>query len=75
VDPSSAPILGIYGVEDPLASPEHGVRLQDAYERAGIGDRFDLVVVDDGPQRYQGHEIDFERFTERILGFLEEHRT
>jgi acetyl esterase/lipase len=74
VDDAAATMLAMHGVNDVLAAPEQGVLVQEAYEAAGIGDRFELVVVDDGPEEYQGHRIDYERFAGRFLGFLDDQR-
>ena len=49
--------------------------VQDRYNREGIGDRFDLVIVDDGPERYQGHEIDYDRFVGSFVDFLDQQRS
>ena len=42
---------------------------------AAVPDRFDLVIVDDGPERYQGHEIDYDRFVGRFVDFLDQQRS
>jgi len=70
VDEDSAPYLAIHGVDDSVASPEQGEKVQRAYEEAGIEDRFRLIVVDDGPQRFQGHEPDIRRFGGDILDWI-----
>jgi acetyl esterase/lipase len=75
VDPASAPMLAMHGEQDLLAAPVQGVLVQDQYNRSGIGDRFELVVVDDGPERYQGHEIDYDRFAQRFVDFLDQQRS
>ncbi len=75
VDGSAAPMLALHGAQDPLAGPEQGVLVRDAYDSAGIGDRFELVVVDDGPQRYQGHDVDWKRFINRFMRFLNDQRS
>lgn len=74
VDPFSAPMIAMHGVNDPLAAPSQGVLVRDAYTAAGIGDRFELIVVDDGPERYQGHEIDYDRFIDQFRDFLDAQR-
>jgi acetyl esterase/lipase len=75
VDPAAAPMLAMHGDKDLLAAPIQGVLVQDRYNRQGIGDRFDLVIVDDGPERYQGHEIDYDRFVGRFVDFLDQQRS
>ncbi len=75
VDAASVPMLAMHGDKDLLAAPIQGVLVRDSYAAAGIGERFDLVVVDDGPERYQGHEIDYGRFTDRFLEFLNAQRS
>jgi acetyl esterase/lipase len=72
VDEDSSPIFATHGADDPIAAPEHGQRLQAAFDEAGIGDRFRLVVVDDGPQRFRGHEPDVKRFVDDVIDFLED---
>jgi acetyl esterase/lipase len=71
VDGDSAPILGIYGVDDPFAAPDQGRILREAYQAAGIADRFELIVVDDGPRDERGHDPGVDRFIDRITQFLE----
>ena len=61
--------------KDLLAAPVQGALVRDRYAAAGIGDRFELVVVADGPERYQGHAIDYERFVDRFVEFLDAQRT
>jgi acetyl esterase/lipase len=75
VDPASAPMLAMHGDKDLLAAPIQGVLVQDSYRNAGIGDRFELVIVDDGPDRFQGHEIDYDRFAGRFVDFLDAQRS
>lgn len=75
VDPSSAPILAVFGAKDALASPVHGVLVRDEYQRHGIGDRFRMIIVEDGPEEFQGHAIDYERFTDTFLEFLNAQRS
>ena len=74
VDAQSAPMLAVHGALDLLAAPSQGELVRRAYEQAGIGDRFELVVVDDGPERYRSHDIDYPRFVGRFVEFLEAHR-
>jgi acetyl esterase/lipase len=75
VTTQSAPLLSLYGVNDPLATPEQGVLVADAYDAAGILERFERIVVNSGPDRYQGHEVDYERFVETFLDFLNNAKT
>lgn len=75
VTPQSRPLLSLHGINDPLAAPQHGVLLGDAYEAAGILPLFSQIVVSDGPVRYQGHEVDYERFVGRFLAFLNSAQT
>jgi acetyl esterase/lipase len=71
VTPQSRPLLSLHGINDPLAAPQQGVLLGDAYSAAGILPRFSQIVVSDGPERYQGHEVDYERFVGTFLEFLD----
>jgi acetyl esterase/lipase len=71
VTPSAAPVLAIHGDRDPLAQPSQGQLVADAYARAGIADRFELIVVTDGPADHRGHDPDVGRFRERIDDFLD----
>ena len=75
VTPQSRPLLSLHGINDPLAAPQQGVLLGDAYAAAGILPRFSQIVVSDGPERYQGHEVDYERFVGRFLAFLNSAQT
>jgi len=70
VTPQSQPLLSLHGIKDPLAAPQQGVLLGDAYSAAGILPRFSQIVVSDGPERYQGHEVDYERFVGTFLEFV-----
>lgn len=74
VDGNAAPMLALHGVDDPLADPAQGRLVEQAYEQAGIGDRFELIVVDDGPDRYRGHDPDFERWVDDFRELLEANR-
>ncbi len=74
VDPNSAPMIAVHGGKDLLAAPVQGVLVQDQYQRNGIGDRFQLIIVEDGPERFQGHEIDYRRFTDQFVQFLDTNR-
>jgi acetyl esterase/lipase len=72
VDGDSSPVYAEYGADDPIAAPEQGERLRAAFDEAGIGDRFRLVVVDDGPKKFRGHEPDVKRYVGDYLDFLDE---
>jgi acetyl esterase/lipase len=71
VDERSAPLLALHGIDDVLAAPEQGELVQLAYEANGIGDRFELIVVDDGPEEFRGHNLDVSRWVQRFIDFLE----
>jgi acetyl esterase/lipase len=73
VDSTAAPILAIHGADDPWAGPGQGEQLQQAYEDADLGDRFELIVVDDGPEEFRAHVPDLERWIEDISDFLDSH--
>ena len=75
VTSQSAPLLALYGVNDPLATPPQGVLVGDAYDDAGILERYEEIVVSDGPERYQGHGVDYERFVGTFLDFLNSAKT
>ncbi len=75
VTAQSQPLLSLHGINDPLAAAEQGVLLGDAYAAAGILPRFSQIVVSDGPERYQGHEVDYERFVGRFLEFFNASKT
>ncbi len=75
VDETSAPILAIFGGKDMIAPKGHGLLVQNEYQRHGIGDRFQMIVVEDGPEEFQGHAIDFERYTDTMLEFLDTNLT
>ena len=75
VTAQSQPLLSLHGIDDPLAAPQQGVLLGDAYAAAGILPRFSQIVVSDGPERYQGHEVDYERFVGRFLEFFNASKT
>ena len=75
VDAGSAPLLALHGAKDPLAGPEQGQRVRTAYQDVGLGDRFGLIVVDDGPDRFQGHDVDWARYSDQFLDFLDQYRT
>ena len=74
VGPDAAPVLAVHGADDGFAQPSQGELLQQAYEAAGIGDRFELIVVDDGPEEFRAHELDQRRWMDDIEDFLAEHR-
>jgi len=73
VTPEAAPILAFHDTQDPLAPPEQGTMVQEAYDAAGIGDRFEMVTIDDGPEEFRGHVPDLERWIDQIEEFLDEH--
>lgn len=74
VDPEAAPMLALHGDQDILAAPIQGERVRDSYTRNGIGERFELVRVDDGPERFRRHEVDYERFADQFAEFLDQQR-
>lgn len=74
VTSDAAPVLALHGVDDALAGPEQGRRLQGAFDDAGIGESFELIVIDDGPERFRGHDPDFERWVDTFREFLEANR-
>lgn len=71
VDGSAAPLLAIFGARDGVAPPQQGELLRAAYDAAGVPDRLDVVIVDDGPEKWLAHEPDVKRLTPRILEFLD----
>lgn len=73
VTANAAPIMAIHGSKDTLAGPSQGKLVQDAYRAAGIGDRFRLVVVTDGPKGFQGHVPDMERWIDDVVEWLGSH--
>lgn len=73
VDSESAPILAIHGVDDPWAQPSQGELVQAAYVKAGIADRFELIVVTDGPPEFRSHDVDIQRWISDIESFLDDH--
>ncbi|MSV48840.1 MAG: alpha/beta hydrolase fold domain-containing protein [Actinobacteria bacterium] len=75
VTPQSRPLLSLHGINDPLAAPQQGVLLREAYSAAGIPERFRQVVVSDGPERYQGHEVDYKRFVGDFVEFFNAAKT
>jgi acetyl esterase/lipase len=75
VDEESVHMLAVHGVDDELAAPAQGELVQQAYETAGIEDRFEMIVVDDGPEQHRGHDPDLERWIDDILDLLERART
>jgi acetyl esterase/lipase len=73
VTADAAPILAIHGADDPWAAPSQGQLVQQAYDAAGIGDRFELIVVDDGPEEFRAHVPDLERWIGDVIDFLNDH--
>ncbi len=71
VDTNSAPLLILHGDEDPIAPPQLGEAVVDAFDAAGIGDRVELIVVRDGPEEFRGHNPDFDRFDDQFVEFLD----
>ena len=74
VDGDAAPMLALFGDLDPWATPEHGQVVSDAYAAAGIGDRYESILVDDGDEGFRKHQVDYPRFTDRFVEFLDAHR-
>lgn len=72
VDASSAPLFVLHGRKDNVAPTTQGETLQAAFERAGVAERFKLVVVDDGPDSFQGHNIEVKRFAPDMLEWVED---
>jgi len=70
VDGESSPVYAEYGGKDPIAPAEQGERLRVAFEQAEIADRFRLVVVDDGPEKFQSHDPDVKRYIDDYVDFL-----
>lgn len=70
VGPGSAPVLAIHGAEDPWGTPGQGEAVRDAYRAAGIGDRFELVVIDEGPPDAQSHLPDLAAVIDDVRAFL-----
>lgn len=73
VNGNSAPIMAIHGSLDKVAAPSQGELVQEAYEAAGIGDRFELIVVRDGPKGFRGHMPDMERWIDRVSKWMDSH--
>ncbi len=71
VTPASSPLLMLNGVNDSLAAPQQAVFVRDAYDAAGIPRLFEQIVVSNGPDRYQGHEVDYKRFADTFVEFLD----
>lgn len=73
VDANSAPVLAIHGALDPFAAPIQGELVRDAYKKAGIGDRFKLIIVDDGPKDFQAHVPDMRRWIGDVVSWFNDH--
>ncbi|MFZ4520047.1 MAG: alpha/beta hydrolase fold domain-containing protein, partial [Microthrixaceae bacterium] len=71
VTPAAAPVLAVHGVLDPWATVVAGRRTREAYRAAGIGDRFELVLVGEGPAWARGHAPDLNQVMDRIVDFVE----
>ncbi|MFN7150641.1 MAG: alpha/beta fold hydrolase [Microthrixaceae bacterium] len=71
VNSSNVPLWAMFGTDDVLAPPSDGKELADAYEKAGIGERFEYVVIDDGPEMWRGHNPDLQRLIPQIRAFLD----
>ena len=71
VDANSAPLLAAHGVDDGIAPPVVGEALRDAYDAAGISDRFELIVIDDGPEQNRGHNLDMRRIIDDVVAWLD----
>ena len=70
VDANSAPLLAAHGVDDGIAPPAAGESLRAAYVAAGIGDRFELIIIDDGPEQNRGHNLDMRRIMDDVVAWL-----
>lgn len=73
VDSESAPIMAIHGKRDPFAAPSQGELVQHAYNGAGIGERFKLIVVSNGPIDFQGHIPDMRRWIGSVKTWFNTH--
>ncbi|MEX0768055.1 MAG: alpha/beta hydrolase, partial [Microthrixaceae bacterium] len=71
VTPASSPLLMLNGLNDPLAAPQQADFVRNAYDAAGILRLFQQIQVEDGPDRYQGHEVDYKRFADTFVEFLD----
>lgn len=71
VDGGAAPMLALFGDLDPWATAEHGQAVAQAYDAAGIGDRYESILVTDGDEEFRKHQVDFPRFTDRFVEFLD----
>ena len=71
VTPAAAPVVAVHGAKDPWAAPTQGKEVQAAYERAGIGDRFELLVISDGSDADQGHTPDVAQVMDDVRSFLD----
>lgn len=74
IDENSAPILLLHGGADPIAPAAIGEAVVAAFDDAGLGERVELIVVDDGPEEFRGHNPDFERFMDQFVEFLNDAR-
>lgn len=71
ISASAAPLLVIFGSEDGVAPAAQAEPLKAAFESAGAGDRLEVVVVDDGPEKWLAHEPDVKRLSTQVVGFLD----
>ena len=71
VNSSNVPLWAMFGTDDVLAPPSDGKERAEAYEKAGIGNRFEYVVIDDGPEMWRGHNPDIQRVIPQIQAFLD----
>lgn len=70
VDEAMPPMLAAHGEDDPIAPPSVGELVGQAYDDAGIGDRYELIVVDDGPEDERGHNLPLERIVDDVVELL-----
>lgn len=73
VSADASPLLAVFGSDDGVAPPEQGALLQAAFDDAGVPDRLQVIVVDDGPEKWRAHEPDVKRLAPLIVDFLDEH--
>lgn len=71
VTAAAAPVLAVHGALDRWGTPAQGEQVRAAYESAGIGDRFELVVIDDGSEDAQSHMPDLASRMDQVRDFLD----